>query len=72
VPTERRRRREHQSIEHANVIGLLIGVTGLAMGAFALGRGTSAEGQCCDQLVRRDTELILCEHRLGAGGPLLP
>ncbi len=63
-------RRERRHLEYGGELGLAIGVLGLAAAAFAVGRATSQESQCCDRLLVRDTELLVCETRLvGAGLP---
>lgn len=49
-------------------IGLALGIIGLAALTFAIGRATAPGASCCDDLLHRDMELVLCTTGLGLAG----
>jgi len=55
--------------ERRRDIGFLFGMIGMGALAFSIGRNTAPGAGCQQQLLLRDSELILCESRLG-GQPL--
>ncbi len=46
------------------IVGFALGVFGFGVIAFAAGRATAPGHDCCDRLLVRDSELIVCEGRL--------
>ncbi len=49
--------------ERIRDLGFIFGIIGIGALTFVIGRATAPGSDCCETLVTRDLELILCEAR---------
>ena len=61
VGRERRPASEYEQDVRLRDVGYLLGLLGLGAMTFVLGRASAPGASCCDDLIHRDMELLICE-----------